>query len=113
MFLGDYIYESAPRKDRVRTHSGSGAAKTLDDYRARYAQYKSDADLRRIHASAPWILTWDDHEVQNDYANDRGQDLAPDFLARRAAAYRAWWEHMPMPPSMRPARACAACLSIF
>jgi alkaline phosphatase D len=102
VFLGDYIYESAPRKDRVRTHSGSGAAKTLDDYRARYAQYKSDADLRRIHASAPWILTWDDHEVQNDYANDRGQDLAPDFLARRAAAYRAWWEHMPMPPSMRP-----------
>ncbi len=102
VFLGDYIYESAPRKDRVRTHSGTGAAKTLDDYRARYAQYKSDADLQRIHASAPWILTWDDHEVQNDYANDRGQDLAPDFLARRAAAYRAWWEHMPMPPSMRP-----------
>ncbi|MBK6395098.1 MAG: alkaline phosphatase D family protein [Betaproteobacteria bacterium] len=91
VFLGDHIYESAPRKVRVRTHSGTGAAKTLDDYRARYAQYKSDADLQRIHASAPWILTWDDHEVQNDYANDRGQDLAPDFLARRAAAYRAWW----------------------
>jgi len=102
VFLGDYVYESAPRKDRVRTHSGRGAARSLDDYRARYAQYKSDADLQRIHASAPWILTWDDHEVQNDYANDRGQDLAPDFLARRAAAYRAWWEHMPMPPSMRP-----------
>ena len=102
VFLGDYVYESAPRKDRVRTHSGRGAARSLDDYRARYAQYKSDADLQRIHASAPWILTWDDHEVQNDYASDRGQDLAPDFLARRAAAYRAWWEHMPMPPSMRP-----------
>ncbi len=102
VFLGDYIYESAPRKGRVRTHSGAGAAKSLDEYRARYAQYKSDPDLKRIHATAPWILTWDDHEVQNDYARDRGQDLAPDFLARRAAAYRAWWEHMPLPPATRP-----------
>ena len=102
VFLGDYIYESAPRKGRVRTHVGHGAATTLADYRARYEQYRSDPALRRIHASAPWILTWDDHEVQNDYAADRGQDLASDFLARRAAAYRAWWEHMPLPTSMRP-----------
>ena len=102
VFLGDYVYESAPRRGRVRTHSGTGAAKTLDEYRARYAQVKSDPDLRRIHATAPWILTWDDHEVQNDYARDRGEDLAPDFLARRAAAYRAWWEHMPLPPATRP-----------
>lgn len=102
VFLGDYIYESAPRTGRVRTHSGRGAARTLADYRARYEQYRSDANLRRIHASAPWIFTWDDHEVQNDYANDRGQDLAADFLVRRAAAYRAWWEHMPLPARARP-----------
>lgn len=105
VFLGDYIYESAPRKDRVRTHVGHGAATTLDEYRARYEQYKSDANLRRIHAVAPFIVTWDDHEVQNDYASDRGQDLAPAFPARRAAAYRAWWEHMPVPMSMRPSDA--------
>ena len=102
VFLGDYIYESAPRRNRVRTHSGSGPTLTLDDYRARYAQYKSDANLRRIHASAPWIVTWDDHEVENDYASDRSQGLAPDFLKRRAAAYQAWWEHMPLPPRMKP-----------
>ena len=102
VFLGDYIYESAPRSGRVRTQTGNGAARTLDEYRARYAQVKSDPDLRRIHAAAPWILTWDDHEVQNDYARDRGEDLAPGFLARRAAAYRAWWEHMPLPPATRP-----------
>jgi alkaline phosphatase D len=102
VFLGDYIYESAPRANRVRTHSGRGPTITLGDYRARYAQYKSDAHLRRIHAAAPWIVTWDDHEVENDYASDRGQDLAPDFLVRRAAAYQAWWEHMPLPARMRP-----------
>jgi alkaline phosphatase D len=102
VFLGDYIYESAPRANRVRTHVGSGPARTLDEYRARYAQYRSDASLRRAHAIAPWIVTWDDHEVQNDYAADRGEDLSPAFLARRAAGYRAWWEHMPLPRRMRP-----------
>jgi len=102
VFLGDYIYESAPRANRVRTHVGSGPARTLDEYRARYAQYKSDASLRRAHAIAPWIVTWDDHEVQNDYASDRGEDLSPVFVARRAAGYQAWWEHMPLPKRMRP-----------
>jgi len=102
VFLGDYIYEGAPSTRRVRTHVGSGPAITLEQYRARYAQYRSDADLRRAHAQFPWILTWDDHEVQNDYASDRGEDLSPTFMQRRAAAYRAWWEHMPVPPSMKP-----------
>jgi len=107
VFLGDYIYEYAPVAGRVRLHEGSGDATTLAQYRARYAQYKGDADLQRIHAAAPWISTWDDHEVANDYANDQGQDLAPDFLQRRAAAYQAWWEHMPVPLSTRPVRANA------
>jgi alkaline phosphatase D len=102
VFLGDYVYESTPRRNRVRTHVGAAAAMTLDDYRARYAQYKSDRELARAHAIAPWIVTWDDHEVQNDYASDRGQDLSPMFMARRASAYQAWWEHMPVPASMRP-----------
>ena len=107
VFLGDYIYEYGPVAGRVRVHEGSGDATTLAQYRARYAQYKGDADLQRIHAVAPWIVTWDDHEVANDYANDQGQDLAPNFLERRAAAYQAWWEHMPLPLSARPVRANA------
>ncbi len=102
-FLGDYIYESSWGRERVR-HHGAPEALTLDDYRARYALYKSDADLRAAHAACPWIATWDDHEVINDYADDQGgTDLSPEqFMARRAAAYRAYFEHMPLPPSMRP-----------
>ena len=94
-FLGDYIYESSISRDFVRKHD-AGEPRTLDEYRARYALYKRDADLQRMHATAPWILTWDDHEVDNDYANDRAEDLDPDFLVRRAAAYRAYYEHMPL-----------------
>ena len=102
LFLGDYIYESAPAPGRVRLHEGHGATRTLAQYRSRYAQYKSDPALQRMHASAPWITVWDDHEVENDYANDRGQTLERDFLLRRAAAYQAYWEHMPFPNSARP-----------
>lgn len=96
--LGDYIYENPSwgGHPTVRKHVG-GDPRTLDAYRQRHAQYRSDPDLQRMHALAPWLLTWDDHEVDNDYADDRGQDLAPDFLARRAAAYRAYFEHMPLP----------------
>ena len=102
-FLGDYIYESSWGRDHVRKH-GAPKPVTLQDYRARYALYKSDADLQQAHAACPWIFTWDDHEVENDYADDRSQDGMPreEFLALRAAAYRACYEHMPMPASMRP-----------
>jgi len=101
--LGDYIYEGSWGRDPVRSH-GSGQAITLDDYRRRYALYKTDADLQAAHIACPWLATWDDHEVENDYANDRSQYLdAPDwFLARRAAAYKAWYEHMPVPRHMLP-----------
>jgi alkaline phosphatase D len=102
VFLGDYIYESAPATGRVRLHEGSGACRTLAQYRARYAQYKSDPALRAAHASAPWIVTWDDHEVANDYAGLHSAQPDPDFTARRAAAYRAYWEHMPLPKSNQP-----------
>ncbi len=102
-FLGDYIYESSWGRDLVRAH-GAGEPYTLDSYRVRYARYKSDADLQAAHASCPWVVTWDDHEVDNDYAADRPEDGLPrhEFLARRAAAYRAYYEHMPLPARMRP-----------
>ena len=103
VFLGDYIYESSWGHDLVRSH-GSGEPVTLEEYRRRYALYKTDPDLQAAHAACPWLLTWDDHEVQNDYANDRSQSLNNPswFLARRAAAYKAWYEHQPVPRAMRP-----------
>ena len=104
-FLGDYIYESSWGKDHVRKHDRPNEALTLDDYRSRHAHYKTDPDLQAAHAACPWILTWDDHEVVNDYADDRSIDGAmskQEFLARRAAAYRAYYEHMPLPSRMRP-----------
>jgi len=101
-FVGDYIYERSRRGDVVRRHHND-EPKTLAGYRDRYAQYKTDGDLQAAHACAPWLMTWDDHEVANDYANAQGQDLDPDFLARRAAAYRAWFEHQPIRPGvLRP-----------
>jgi alkaline phosphatase D len=103
VFLGDYIYESSWGRDHVRKHNRPEPY-TLDDYRARYAQYKSDPDLQAAHQAYPWIVTWDDHEVDNDYANDRSEDGMPaaQFLARRAGAYKAYYEHMPLPSGMRP-----------
>jgi alkaline phosphatase D len=97
-FLGDYIYEwglydlAHPPKPRKR----SNESMTLAGYRARYAQYKSDPLLQAAHHAAPWIVTWDDHEVANDYGNDRDERLDSDFLTRRAAAYQAFYEHMPV-----------------
>ncbi|MBC7731818.1 MAG: alkaline phosphatase D family protein [Bacteriovorax sp.] len=102
MFLGDYIYEYPSRPGSVRSVEGLWFVHTLDQYRARYATHKSDPALQAAHASAPWLLVWDDHEVDNDYANLQGQDLQTNFAAQRAAAYRAYWEHMPFPKSARP-----------
>ncbi len=104
VFLGDYIYESSWGSRHVRKHEGPEPY-TLEQYRNRHACYKSDPDLQRCHAAFPWLVTWDDHEVDNDYANDRPEDLDPDFLVRRAAAYRAYWEHMPLRRSALPAGA--------
>jgi alkaline phosphatase D len=101
LFLGDYIYEYASRPDALRRHEG-GLVTTLAQYRARHATYKSDPLLQAAHAAAPWLLVWDDHEVDNDYAALQGQLLQPDFAAQRAAAYQAYWEHMPLPATARP-----------
>ena len=102
LFLGDYIYEStypAAVADRlVRKHDGPTAT-DLVGYRNRYALYRTDADLRALHASATCLMTWDDHEVENDYANEWSENMRvspEDFLRRRAAAYQAYYEHMPV-----------------
>lgn len=104
VFLGDYIYESSTKKgDIVRRH-GSPPPQTLDDYRRRYALYRSDPDLQAAHACCPWIVTWDDHEVCNNYAGDwapRGNRGAQ-FLRQRAAAYQAFYENMPLPSISAP-----------
>jgi alkaline phosphatase D len=101
LFLGDYIYESGSRAGALRLHEG-GAVSTLNGYRARYAQYKSDPALQAAHAAMPWVIVWDDHEVDNDYASLQGQGLQADFAAQRAAAYQAWWEHMPVAKAAQP-----------
>ncbi len=101
VFLGDYIYEHSWGNNDVRKHEGHEVY-TLDQYRNRYACYKTDSDLQLCHSRFPWIVTWDDHEVDNDYANDRAEDLESNFLARRAAAYQAFYEHMPLRSSCAP-----------
>ena len=86
--LGDYIYE----KDvgGIRRHHG-GTATTLEDYRIRHAIYKGDPDLRAAHAAHPWLLTWDDHEVFNNY-----QGTNPAFHHLMGPAYHAYYEHLPI-----------------
>ena len=108
LFLGDYIYEYPGNPaSAVRLPSSTpslGFVLTLEDYRNRYAQYKSDADLQAMHAACPWLMTWDDHEVQNDYAGLTAGDSGfadvfsnpVNFTARRAAAYQAYYENMPI-----------------
>ena len=98
LFLGDYIYEYPTASKPVRLPGGAWPA-TLDEYRQRHALHKSDADLQAMHAACPWFVTWDDHEVQNDYAGLTAGNSGPavdGFAARRAAAYQAFYEHMPM-----------------
>ncbi len=104
LFLGDYIYEYAmPKKppswQLVRTHT-LPAARTLADFRDRYALYRTDAQLQAAHRACPWIVTWDDHEVQNDYAGLGGTGTADDFLRLRGAGYQAFYENMPLRASV-------------
>jgi alkaline phosphatase D len=96
--VGDYIYEKSWGKARVRRHDAPDCY-TLEDYRLRHALYRGDPDLQRAHAACPWLLVWDDHEVGNDYAGDLSEeaDVRAFTLARRAAAYRAYYEHLPLP----------------
>jgi alkaline phosphatase D len=96
--LGDYIYETATIPGRARQHVGL-EIRTVDDYRRRYAHYKTDPLLQAAHRLCPWLLTWDDHEVDNNYGGVFGENAMESeeqMRARRAAGYQAWWEHQPV-----------------
>ncbi|MER7955319.1 alkaline phosphatase D family protein [Streptomyces sp. NPDC096030] len=110
--LGDYLYEYAVNAtggaraytDRRLPAVFNRETLTLEDYRLRYALYKSDPDLRAAHAAHPFVVTWDDHETENNYAGDIPENDVPpeEFLLRRAAAYRAYWENQPLRRMQRP-----------
>jgi alkaline phosphatase D len=96
--LGDYIYEDAATDGHVRKIVGK-ELESLEDYRIRHALYKSDPLLQAMHARCPWVVTWDDHELANDYADEISEEPVIDparFLLRRAAAYQAYYEMMPL-----------------
>jgi len=101
LFVGDYLYRSSWGATLVRRHLG-GEPSDLATYRMRHAQYKTDPDLQQAHGALPWLVTWDDHETDNDMAGEQSEDLDPRFLLRRAMAYQAYFEHMPLPASARP-----------
>ena len=109
--LGDYIYESGIGasggvRDRPVPQAYRTEADSLERYRLQYGLYKSDEDLKAAHASAPWLITRDDHEVDNDWADEVPQDPekqpTEEFLERRAAAFKVYYEHMPFRPPQRP-----------
>jgi alkaline phosphatase D len=109
LHLGDYLYEYKARDyvapgGNVRDHVGP-ETETLANYRQRHAQYKADADLQRAHAVAPWLVVFDDHEVDNNWADEvyeHPEIPQPNFRARREAAFRAYWENMPLRAAQRP-----------
>ncbi|RLL66561.1 alkaline phosphatase D family protein [Streptomyces sp. Z26] len=110
--LGDYLYEYAvdsaggarAYEDRVLPAHFDKETMTLEDYRLRYSLYHADEDLQAAHAAHPWVVTWDDHETENNYADDVPEDggNAEKFLVRRAAAYRAYYENMPLRKPQQP-----------
>ncbi|MDD7967461.1 alkaline phosphatase D family protein [Actinomycetospora lemnae] len=108
VFLGDYVYESPATSFFDRDHLPAGEVSTLAGYRLRHGQYRTDPDLQAAHAAFPWAVTLDDHDVENNWAGDVSQrDGEPDadpamFRRRRADAFRAFWEHMPLRRAQRP-----------
>lgn len=98
VFLGDYIYEGGSQGSIGRGHRPRRDVFSLAGYRTRFAQYKTDPDLQAAHAAFPWVAVFDDHEVENDWAGDHSDSgmPAPAFRQRRANAFRAYWEHLPM-----------------
>ncbi|MEV4140970.1 alkaline phosphatase D family protein [Dactylosporangium sp. NPDC049742] len=99
LHLGDYIYEGPAAGTLGRPHLPAAEIFSLADYRIRHAQYKTDPDLQLAHARFPWAVTWDDHEVENNYAGDVSEDptQSPEsFRQRRAFAYQAYYEHLPL-----------------
>jgi alkaline phosphatase D len=112
LHLGDYIYEYGGEDGGVRKHVG-GETSSLTDYRIRHGQYKTDPHLQAMHARCPWLVTWDDHETENNYANDicENNDVDPvEFLIRRANAYQAYYENMPLRAASIP---CGPDLQLY
>jgi alkaline phosphatase D len=111
---GDYIYEGRETGPGPRLMNGRHFAPlrrhvgdeihSLDDYRRRYALYKTDHDLQAAHAAAPWFVSFDDHEIDNNWAAGHDQDGTPPeiFAFRRAMAMQAYYEHMPLRRSSMP-----------
>jgi alkaline phosphatase D len=106
LFLGDYLYEQAAGTFRAKSGNprsyGNPEPTTVEGYRHRYALHHADADLQAAHAAAPWSSVFDDHEVANNWAGAHPETRQRDFLARRAAAFRAWYENMPVRLPQRP-----------
>lgn len=107
--LGDYIYEypippNAEERSTEIPRRFNTETVTLEQYRLRHALYKTDDNLQSAHATAPWLVTWDDHEVENNYADEVSENNVPpeEFLERRTNAYKAYFEHMPIRPSRMP-----------
>ncbi|HEU5469160.1 MAG TPA: alkaline phosphatase D family protein [Actinophytocola sp.] len=101
LHLGDYQYEYETKAADVRVVAGP-ETRTLAGYRQRHAQYKTDPDLQLAHATAPWLVVWDDHETENNWADEVPEQPDPGFSDRRAAAFQAYYENMPLRSSARP-----------
>lgn len=102
--LGDYIYEGDAQGSLDRGHEPPREIESLSDYRIRHAQHKTDQNLQDAHAAFPWLVTFDDHELENNWADETSQDDDPpeEFLDRRANAFQAYWEHQPLRRSRMP-----------
>lgn len=106
--VGDYIYEGGGPANPVRgrDHLPNKEVVSLGEYRVRYGQYKSDADLKAAHAAHPWVVVFDDHELENNWADETPEassDIRGEaFLRRRAEAFQAYYEHMPLRRSSVP-----------
>ena len=107
--LGDYIYEMRmsgrkPLREGEYPFVALAETHTLEQYRYRYALHKLDPHLREAHRVAPWVVTWDDHEVHNNYFGGilRDDPASKTLLERRAAAYQAYYEHQPLRATAKP-----------
>jgi alkaline phosphatase D len=101
VFLGDYIYNhSGTNPELVRKHPVKNTKK-LSDFRRQYSAYKSDPDLQAAHAAHPWIVTLDDHEIENNWAGDHSH-TKENFLAVRTAGFQAYYENMPLRIGAKP-----------
>ncbi|MFI9765555.1 alkaline phosphatase D family protein [Streptomyces sp. NPDC052415] len=109
LHLGDYIYEYGTgeygtRDTVVRPHAPAHEILTLADYRTRHGRYKTDPDLQALHATAPCVAIWDDHEIANDAwsggAENHTEGAEGPYAARREAAKQAYFEWMPVRPAV-------------